>query len=237
MNQGCEKKSIHCHDCPAWKNSAFSSLSKPELDKLQTQKLSFEKHRGSFLNQKGHKVDGAYCLASGHAKVIWPEASGKESIVKIVSPGDMAGYRCLFSEENFRASAVALNSIQGCFIPVDQFLNLLQSQPEFNADMFKRMGKEIRLAESRLHSFCQKNVRERMAQALLLLKDSCGVEKENTWLLNIQLTREEISAWIGTAKETVVRTLSDMKDEKVIDLDGSQITLLNIEALKSIAGH
>lgn len=231
-----ENSSVHCQNCPAWKNSAFSALSTDDLDVLQKKKSSFEKHRGDPLNKKGMPVDGAYCLAGGHVKVTWPEPNGKESIVKIVSPGDMAGYRCLFSEETFRATAVALNSVKGCFIPREQFHHLLETNPKFNGEMFKRMGKELRLAESRLHAFCQKNVRERMAQALLLLKDSCGVETEGKWLLDIQLTREEISSWIGSAKETVVRTLTDMKEEKVIELDGSVITLLNVEALKKIAG-
>lgn len=231
-----KNSSVHCQNCPAWKNSAFSALSPSELDSLQVEKSSFEKTRGDHLNKKGTPVDGAYCLASGHVKVTWPEPNGRESIVKIVSPGDMAGYRCLFSEETFRATAVALSPVKGCFIPKDQFHHLLEKNSRFNAEMFRRMGKELRLAESRLHAFCQKNVRERMAQALLILKDSCGVETEGKWLLDIQLTREEISSWIGSAKETVVRTLTDMKEEKVIELDGSVITLLNIEALKKIAG-
>lgn len=231
-----ENSSVHCQSCPAWKNSAFSMLSTAELDSLQKQKSCFEKSRGDHLNKKGMPVDGAYCMAAGHVKVTWPESNGRESIVKIVSPGDMAGYRCLFSEETFRATAVALNSVRGCFIPKEQFHHLLTSHPKFNAEMFRRMGKELRLAESRLHAFCQKNVRERMAQALLILKDSCGVESEGKWLLDIQLTREEISSWIGSAKETVVRTLTDMKEEKVIELEGSVITLLDVEALKKIAG-
>jgi CRP-like cAMP-binding protein len=236
MQNVSAKKSINCQDCPAWKQSAFHGFSASELETLQSNKTSFENSRGSHLNQKGTSTDGAYCLAHGHAKIIWPEADGKESIVKIVSPGDMAGYRCLFSEENFRATAVALGSIRGCFIPKDHFNHLLKNNQTFNAEILTRMGTELKFAEKRLHSFCQKNVRERMAEALLILKDSCGVEKEGKWILDIQLTREEISSWIGSAKETVVRCLSDMKDEKVIEQDGAHIVLLNIEALRVIAG-
>lgn len=236
MSKPCEKLSIHCHDCPAFKTSAFATLNKNELDELQNKKSSFEKTRGAVFNQIGNPVDGAYCLASGHAKVIWPEPNGKESIVKIVSPGDMAGYRCLFSEDTFRATAIALNNVKGCFIPKVQFTDLLANHKSFNAQMLTRMGKEIRLAESRLHAFCQKSVRERMAQALLLLNEACGVDSDGKIHLDIQLTREEISSWVGSAKETIVRVLSDMKEEKIIELDGSVIYLLDLKALKTIAG-
>lgn len=231
-----EKKSVHCHSCPAWKQSTFHTLSEIQLNDLQVNKTSFEYHRGSHLNQKGNPANGAYCIGSGHAKIIWPEVDGKESIVKIVSPSDMTGYRCLFSEDTFRATAVALGSIRGCFIPKEHFNGLLKDDHQFNFEILKRMGNELKLAEKRLHSFCQKNVRERLAEALLTLKETCGVQKDDRWVLDIQLTREEISAWIGSAKETVVRSLSDMKDEKVIEQEGLHIVLLNIKALRQIAG-
>ncbi|MDD4972784.1 MAG: Crp/Fnr family transcriptional regulator [Bacteriovorax sp.] len=231
-----EKKSVHCHSCPAWKQSTFHTLSEIQLNDLQVNKTSFEYHRGAHLNQKGNPANGAYCIGSGQAKIIWPEVDGKESIVKIVSPGDMTGYRCLFSEDTFRATAVALGSIRGCFIPKEHFNGLLKDDHQFNFEILKRMGNELKLAEKRLHSFCQKNVRERLAEALLILKESCGVQQDDRWVLDIQLTREEISAWIGSAKETVVRSLSDMKDEKVIEQEGLHIVLLNIQALRQIAG-
>jgi CRP-like cAMP-binding protein len=211
-------------------------MTQEQLNELQSGKSSFENGRGTYLNQKGQAADGAYCIAQGHSKIIWPEASGKESIVKIVSPGDMAGYRCLFSEDTFRATAVSLGNVKGCFIPKEYFHELLKKNHHFNSEILVRMGLEIKFSEQRLHSFCQKNVRERMAEALLVLKEQCGVEKDGKWILDIQLTREELSSWIGTAKETVVRCLSDMKEEKVIEQESSNIVLLNLKSLASIAG-
>lgn len=236
MHSVAEKNSVHCHSCPAWKNSSFRSMSEDQLNTLQSKKNSFENSRGSVLNVQGTATDGAYCLASGHAKIVWPEKDGRESIVKIVSPGDMAGYRCLFSEETYRATAVALGPIKGCFIPKSDFQELLTTNGHFNAEILNRMGKEIKFSEQRLHSFCQKNVRERMAEALLWLKENCGVEKDGKWILDIQLTREEIGSWIGTAKETVVRCLSDMKEENIIEQDGLHIVLTNLKSMESIAG-
>ncbi len=237
MEQTPKKESIHCHQCPAWKKSSFRDLTKENLDELKLQKTSFEINRGSTLNEKGHSTNGAYCIGNGHLKIVWNENNNDESIVKIASPGDMTGYRCLFSEEHFRATAVALTPVQGCFIPKENFNNLIETNTAFNKEILNRMGREIKLSEEWLHAFCRKNVRERMAFALLLLKENCGVLNEDKWILDIQLTREEMSSWIGTAKETVVRCLSDMKDEKVISQEGAHIVILNLDAIKKIAGH
>jgi CRP-like cAMP-binding protein len=229
------KKSIHCQDCPAFSKSAFATFAKDELDFLQINKTSFEQKRGDTLNQQGQPVDGAYCMAHGHAKVVWQDQH-TESIVKIVSPGDMSGYRCLFSETTYRATATSLGNTLGCFIPKNVFNDLLKKNQSFNSEILKRMGLELRMAEKRLHSFCQKSVRERMAETLLLLKESCGIYQEDKWILEIQITREELSSWVGTAKETVVRCLSDMKDEKVIEQIGPYIALTNVNSLKKISG-
>jgi CRP-like cAMP-binding protein len=228
--------SPHCNQCPAFKKSAFHSLSKGELDLLQENKSSFEISRGEHLNEKGSCADGAYCLASGFSKIVWQEKDNSESIVKLVGPGDMAGYRCLFTEKNFRATAISLGKTHGCFISRENFIKLVETHPNFNKEILARMSREIKLSEERLHSYSRKNVRERMAHALLLLKDLCGNEKNGVWVLEIHLTREELSSWIGSVKETVVRCLTDMKEEKVIAQEGSFITLLDIQALNKIAG-
>ncbi len=228
--------SPHCHQCPAFSKSAFQSLNKDELNLLQENKSSFEISRGDHLNEKDACADGAYCLASGYTKIVWQEKDKSESIVKLVGPGDMAGYRCLFTEEKFRATAVSLGNTHGCFISKENFIKLVQTNPEFNKEILARMSREIKLSEERLHSYSRKNVRERMPHTLLLLNDLCGVEKNGVQVLEIHLTREELSSWIGSVKETVVRCLTDMKEEKVIAQEGSFIALLDIQALKKIAG-
>lgn len=230
------QKPRHCRDCSAWSSSAFAFMSEAELNDLQEKKTGFQRKRGESLNRLGAQVDGAYCMARGFAKIIRLHDDDKECIIKLVSKGQLSGYRCLFSEDTFRATAVALGPVEGCYIPKDNFLELMKNDFSFNQEILKRMGQEIKLSEQRLFSFCQKSVRERMAESLLFLKEQCGVERDGKWILEIQFTREEMSFWIGTAKETVVRCLSDMKDEKVIEQYGQYIALIDIKALEKIAG-
>lgn len=225
----------NCRGCPAFSASVFRELGEAALDQLQKEKRPLERHRGDTLNRQGAPVDGAYCIARGNLKISWP-APGKESIVKIASPGDMAGYRCLFSEKRYRGTAVALEEVSVCFVPRDTLFRLAETDSAFSFELLRRMGREIANAESRLHSFCQRSVRERMAEALLVLKSQCGREvAPGRWMLDIQLSREELSSWIGAAKETVVRSLSEFKEEGLLAQENSRMVLLDPAGLARVA--
>lgn len=218
---------------------AFGKLNALDVARLELVAQPFSIERSEFLNRHNESANGLYLITKGFAKIVWPEKNDKESIIKIVAPGDMTGYRCLFSEESFRATAVSLSTpTTGYFVPKAIFFELLTSNAAFNFEILKLMGIEIKRSENRLRSFANKNVRERLAESLLELNSICGIQQanENKIILDINLTRQEIASWIGTAKETVVRGLADMRDENIIDQVGSSIAIINLEAIRSIAG-
>jgi CRP/FNR family transcriptional regulator len=224
-------------NCPAWKISIFANQNQQFLDKLQLLKISKNIESGQYLNIKGQPSEGAFCIAKGNLKISWPNSTpSKESIIKFVSPGDMTGYRCLFSEKNYRGTAIALEPVQSCFISKEILFSLLKENFSLSEEILSRMGKEISVAESRLHSFCQNNVRERLAEHLLILKERCGHLNEDGYLLKIHLKREELASWIGTTKEAVVRTLSEFKTEGLIKQEGKNIIIVKHSLLTEIAG-
>ncbi len=227
---------ISCKSCPVWSKCSFQLLKEHEVHYLDEIKQTIQLNRGDFLNEKGKIVDYVYCIQSGHTKITWPDENfQKESIVKIVAPGDMTGYRCVFSEQNFRATAVALEPVVACKIPKDFFFELISSNIQFNLEIFKKMGSEIKKAEERLHSFTAKNVRERLAECLIKLYELSGENIDNQQQIKIKLTRDEIASLIGTAKETVVRTLTDFKEEKMIDQLDNILIITNLEKLSNIS--
>jgi len=227
---------ISCKSCPVWSKCSFQFLKEHEVHYLDEIKQTIQLNRGDFLNEKGKIVDYVYCIQSGHTKITWPDENfQKESIVKIVAPGDMTGYRCVFSEQNFRATAVAIEPVVACKIPKDFFFELLSSNIHFNLEIFKKMGSEIKKAEERLHSFTAKNVRERLAECLIKLYELSGEENNNQLHIKIKLTRDELASLIGTAKETVVRTLTDFKEERIIDQLDNVLIITNLEKLSNIS--
>jgi len=90
-------------------------------------------------------------------------------------------------------------------------------------------------AEARNASMSQKNVCERLAELLLNLKNKYGVKEDHGWRLDIKLTREEMAAIIGTANETVIRTISDFRNEGILDQIGKTIYITDVKKLESFA--
>lgn len=227
----------HCQNCPALAKSVFHGFSEKNLDLLANNKIGRSYERGDTFSVQGQAADVVYCIGSGNAKVTRASVRAqKQSIVRIAAAGDLLGYRCIFSEESFRATASALGTTFACKIDKNFIFQMMEDDPSFSRELLKRMGQEIANAENHHHSFCQKNVRERMAESLLLLKKKCGVQEGNTWRLDIQLTRSELSDWVGAAKETVIRCLSDFKEENLILQDDDCILILDADKLAEIAG-
>lgn len=100
--------------------------------------------------------------------------------------------------------------------------------------MMKLLSDDLRKAETNVTHMAQKPVRERLAEALLFIKETYGFEEDGT-TLNLRITREELANLVGTATETVIRLLSEMNKEEVIHLDGKKIQILDTKELLDIA--
>ncbi|MBK8203145.1 MAG: Crp/Fnr family transcriptional regulator [Bdellovibrionales bacterium] len=195
----------------------FSSLSNEALDDLSQSKISEIHKKGEHFFEKGETADYIHCLQSGSAKVsLSPATSKSQSIVRIAGPGEVLGYRCVFSSPTFRGTTTALSESVSCRISTSTIIRLIEIDSKFSLEILRRMGLEIARAERHLQSFCQKSVRERLAEALLILKDKFGEETSQGWRISIQMTRTDLSNWIGAAKETIIRCLKDFTDERLI---------------------
>ena len=190
------------------------------------------------FNVQGEEVDSVFCLAAGSAKVARDSISeNRQSIVRIAAPGDLLGYRCIFSEEKFRATGIALEETRSCKISKEFILQLIENNSRLAKEMLKRMGQEIAAAENHHHSFCSKNVRERVAESLIILSQKNSIQTPRGIRIEIQLTRQEFANWVGTAKATLIRCLSDFKNENLIYLDEGYIVILNYRKLLEIANN
>jgi CRP-like cAMP-binding protein len=207
------------------------------LDLLQREKSQHNYNRGESLSAKGKPAEEIYCMSLGSAKVtLLDENTGRQSLVRLAAPGDLLGYRCIFSTPKFRGTATALTTTTACKISKDFVFALIEREPKFSFELLNRMGQEVAAAEYHHHSFCQKNVRERLAEALLILKNKFGVETPAGWKIDTRLTRSELSNWVGASRETVIRELTDFTQESLIDQIGDYIYLKNLDLLAKISG-
>lgn len=190
--------------------------------------MSFKKGQVIF-NEGGHPL-GIFCVNDGKVKIERSGMDGKEQIVRMAKGGDVLGYRALLSSERYNASAVALDDTDVCFIPRDPFFNVLKTNPRLSLDIIKMLSTELRKAEESITDLAQKPVRERMAEALLFLKETYGFEEDGA-TLNVVLSREDIANLVGTATETAIRLLSEFKKDGIVLSVGKKLKITDSEKL------
>ena len=215
-----------CAYCKSRRDSMFGSLGEEDLEKLNQNKSCIRYKKGQTLFYEGTRPMGLFCVNTGKVKVFKLSSQGKEQIINIAKPGDFLGYRAILSEEFYSASATVIEDAAICFIPKEDFLGLLNSNPEFFQRIIKNICHELGVMRERISDLAQKSVRERLAGSLLMLKETYGVDGEKSTLIDIQLSREDLANIVGTATETVIRLLSEFKKDGLISLDGKKIKVL-----------
>jgi CRP-like cAMP-binding protein len=222
-----------CGRCSFESGSLFKHLSSDETERLNYQKDFRQYKRGDILYEEGTRISGFYCINSGIIKVFKTGFDGKEQIIRFAKRGDFIAYRSVLSNELACTSAKVIEDSQVCFIPSEILLELSKENSTFALELLKLACRELGEANSFITDIAQKTVRERLAEILLLLVHDFGLD--NNQYLNISLTREELANIVGTATESVIRLLSEFKNDKMVELTGRRIRILNIKALEKIS--
>lgn len=214
-------------------NSVFRHVLQTEIQQLSTQAEPFTFKKGSFIYHEGSRITGCYFIQTGIVKIFKTGTDGKEQIIRFAKPGEIIGFRSVFSNEAACTTAQVHDDSFTCFIPSELMINLVKSNGNFALDMLQLTCKELGEANEYITDIAQKTVRERLAEVLLHLKNNFGLDQEQ--FLQISLTREEMANLVGTATESVIRLLSEFKDDKIIELAGRRIKILNMPALTKTA--
>lgn len=222
-------KHITCENCKSRKDSLFSHFNCDETACLNSAKTSnfYKKKQPIFL--AGSLPRGVYCLNEGKVKVFSIGEQGKEQIVHIAKDGEIIGFRAMLSGDPYQVSAETLEDCNICFIAKDEFLNMIDSNSTLRDNVMKELSKELNTRTKLLTNMAQKSVRERLAFSLVYLDKIYDEE-------SINLSREDLANFIGTATETLIRLLKDFKEEGLIEIHTRKLTLLNRPDLLRIAG-
>ena len=220
----------NCSNCSHKQSSVFCNTGKEQLDQISEEKSCTQYKKGQIIFHEGMRSYGIYCISSGKIKISKNGDDGKEHIYRLARPGDLVGYKALLSDTRYSASAIALEDTAVCFIPRDQFMSALTKDNNLALDFMKLISLELGRAEQKVAHLAQKPVRERLAEALLFVKETYGLDDDGQ-TLNVRLTRDEIANIVGTATESAIRLLSEFKKDKIIDLDGKRIKVLDFNRL------
>ena len=222
-------KHVTCSTCGARKGSLFGSFCDHEISQLEDNKSCAFYKKGQPLFIEGSFPRGVFCLNQGKVKVFARGDEGKEQIIHISKEGDIIGFRAMFSGETYKVSATTLEECNICFISKEDFLNMIDTNPILRNGIMKELSKELGERAIFLTNMAQKSVRERLAFALLILGDIYGEEQ-------INLTREDMANFVGTATETLIRHLKDFKEEGIIEIHTRKLEIINKDKLLGLAG-
>ena len=212
----------------------FKKLNEEEFARLNFEKSCAYYKKGTVVYREGSRLTGFYCVTKGIVKIFKTGIDGKEQIIRFAKRGEIIAYRSLLSQELACTTAKIIDEAVLCHIPYQTLLFLIQSNWQFSHHMLQIVCRELREANDYITDIAQKSVRERLAEVLLLLKENFELDHHNT--LQISLTREELANMVGTATESVIRLLSEFRQDKLIELDGRRIKFINIPGLQKVAG-
>ena len=185
---------------------------------------SFKK--GQVIYYEGDKGNGLYLVISGKVKTIKLAEDGRELMTGIYSADDYLGINAMLSNEEYTDTATALEDSLLCLIPKEQLEQLLNLYPEVAREFIKLLANDIREKEEQLLQMAYHSVRKKMALALLRLHRQPGSKDDS-----FKIAREDLAAMAAMATETVSRTLSDFKEEGLIEKTGSTITIIDLARL------
>ncbi|HXP52987.1 MAG TPA: response regulator [Bacteroidia bacterium] len=180
------------------------------------------------LYHEGDEPNFVFFVNKGKVKSWRMSADGKELITGVYSKGDFFGFNSILEGSNYQDSATALEDTEVAFIPKNDFLSLVYSKQEVSARFIKMLVNNINEKEEQLLSLAYNSVRGRVADALMKL------QKKFQPSTNLSFSREDLANMVGTSTETLIRTLSDFKHEKMIEIDGRDVKILNVPGLERI---
>jgi CRP-like cAMP-binding protein len=224
----------YCARCEHRIRSILRDVDDYALENLDSTKACYVYKKGQVIFSEGIPPTGLFCVHKGKVKVYKTGAEGREKIMRLVKHGDVMGYRSLLTGEPSSVSAAALEESVICCIPQETFFKLLRGNGGFSMRIIELLSSELGKAEEDIVHIAQKPVRERLAEALLLLRDTYGTEDGDTPALNVSLSREELAGIVGTAVETLVRALAEFKRQRVISTEKKKIRILDLPRLVEI---
>lgn len=167
-----------------------------------------------------------YYITKGKVKAFKTNDDGKELIVNLYHEGDFVGYVDLIQDSNFTETVETIEDAEVCLIPKKDFNTLLHQNPQVAQKFIQLLSKNIKENESNLLKLAYNSVRKRVSEALLRFAQDNQAP--------MKISREDLASIAGTSLETAIRTLSDFKDEKLIEIEGGKISIQNAEKLKRL---
>jgi len=183
------------------------------------------------IYSQGNHPNRLYYVIKGKVKTFRIHDDGKELVTELYSPGDFLGYIALLEETVYKDTAEALEETELAVIPKEEFEELLNKNPEVTKKFIQLLAKHITENENHLLGLAYNSLRKKVAEALIMLQKKY---KNNQDDFSINISRENLAHIAGTATESLIRTLGDFRHEKLIEINGIGIKIVNYTNLENM---
>lgn len=209
----------------------FDKLPAKERLELTQHMIRKKMKAGKLFYREGAAPKGMYLLRKGKVKIFLTTQDGRKHIMYIYTQGEQFGYRPIICQEMHPVTAAALEDCLYDFIPVEHFQKCLRNSPELNRLLLISLSHEFGVWVNNISVFAHYPVKSRVALGLLILREKYKVRGKAT---EINLSRADLASYVGSVKETVVRTLQEFRRRKIVETNGRKIKVLRPDELRTI---
>lgn len=183
---------------------------------------------------EGETPNQLLCLLEGKVKIYRDGVGGRSQIMRVIKPVEYFGYRAYFAEESFVTAAAAFEASIVCGIPMNIIARLVEENNKLAMFFIRLLAIDLGISDERTVNLTQKHIRGRLAESLLFLKETYGLEEDGA-TISIFLSREDLANLSNMTTSNAIRTLSNFANEKMIAIDGRKIKLIDEEGLQRIS--
>jgi CRP-like cAMP-binding protein len=209
-----------CRHClPEWKS----------LVAIHKKTVLFKK--GKKIFQEGDSVEGIYFIYEGSVKVTMNWDGQKELLLRFAKAGDVLGHRGFGGNRKYPISATAMEDCKVCFIDNSFLETSLTANTALTYQMMQLYASELQKAEERMRNLAHREVKGRIALALLEIADVFGIGKDQ--FITVPITRQDIASYAGTTYETVFKFFTELSNSNILSTEGKNLKINDREALLS----
>jgi CRP-like cAMP-binding protein len=217
--------------------SIMAGLPPEDLALLTLHQTEHRYAKGEIIFREGGFPTGIFFIKEGKVKKYKADKDGREQIIYVANTGELIGYHAILAQDHYPDSAAALENSSIVFIPKEDFLAAMQQSEVLSKRLLKTLSHEFSVLANSLSLFTQKSVKERLAIQLIILREKYKVDFVPGMHVEINMSRKDLANLVGTARENVVRLLTELKQDGILETTGSKITILNVEKLLLITNN
>lgn len=224
------RKNVSCLICEVTECLIKKHCTVDWLNKLdELKQVSFYKD-GQHIVYENNPVMGLYFIQKGKAKIFSTGIYGKTQVVRLTKSSDIIGHRG-YGGDLYPIGAIAIEDSTICFIDNDTIYKAFMENPKFTFGLMMYYSKELRNSEAKIKNLAQMNVKEKVVDAILYVD---AVFNKDTQCNSISLSRKDLADLAGINPEQLSRVLSELKKDRLINLDAADMEIMNTTELLSI---